>query len=740
MFELIRGDVETAIKSNFTYLTIHRLAAENADIFDKYNRFAEFWMLNAYSLQTTFFVTFGRIFDTRRDVYSVHRVVEDAVANPSLFSKSALRDRKRKASRISGVDPEWLVEYIDNAWEPTRADLETLMVALAPHYAKFKTIYQPIRHQVFAHKSIQDDKAIVALFEKTLSEVLKARELSQAIQIMFAEGQEQIPIKVDLSAPGFEIVGGVRSAEMTIKKKRDPQTEEVTFQLTAKSPGEKPTTCKIIAAFFQGNDCLGAVTHWTNVIPKNFVGPRTGAGGWKTDPIRISSAPREPVDLIIFVREIEAQPDSYEIALQSNILGEEYALRDMGTLKLAGTEFSNFFSRTIDPQFQQFPSDPRLTDEEFDEALAAWSASFLVELESLGRRLWGYLPPRFKDEYVRLRCLSSPPRSICVYSDETVLPWELIRPSGMVDGHFENFEPLGVAHVLGRWKPDLGARPQPQAVSVQKMVVLTPKYGTSPLYWAAKESVELRKVISGMIQPAAVDRKTVEDLLNSTGVQLVHFNGHGVWDSTGDLSALRLENNDSIPAMAFSSRTLGMESHPILYLNACSVGRGAANVGRPGGFAASCLDGGWSGVIAPYCLLQRHLADFTHYFVLSRTLSRFRHGVHKPAESVAASQRRKALVIGGLPPTFSFISRLANLDLFLKVNTLGSLPETRDVRSPGADSESERVDENPKNIRCAIAVAAHLIPNLCPDLCQRGLNAAETGQSLSTRISDTFLH
>jgi CHAT domain-containing protein len=103
-----------------------------------------------------------------------------------------------------------------------------------------------------------------------------------------------------------------------------------------------------------------------------------------------------------------------------------------------------------------------------------------------------------------------------------------------------------------------------------------------------------------MTQLAAVDRKAFEDLLNSTGVQLVHFNGHGVWDSMGDLSALRLENNESIPAMAFSSRKLGMESHPILYLNACSVGRGAANVGRPGGFAASCLDGGWSGVIAPY--------------------------------------------------------------------------------------------------------------------------------------------
>ena len=140
-------------------------------------------MLNAYSLQTTFFVTFGRIFDKRRDVYSVHRVVEDTIANPSLFSKSPLRDRKRKASRISDVDPGWLVQYIDNAWEPTRADLETLRVALAPNYAKFKTIYQPIRHQVFAHKSIQDDKAIVALFEKTL--ITDVQEILRFLHTLF---------------------------------------------------------------------------------------------------------------------------------------------------------------------------------------------------------------------------------------------------------------------------------------------------------------------------------------------------------------------------------------------------------------------------------------------------------------------------------------------------------------------------------------------------------------------------
>ena len=57
------------------------------------------------------------------------------------------------------------------------------MVALAPHYAKFETIYQPIRHQVFAHKSIQDDKAIVGLFEKTL--ITDVHEILRFLHTLF---------------------------------------------------------------------------------------------------------------------------------------------------------------------------------------------------------------------------------------------------------------------------------------------------------------------------------------------------------------------------------------------------------------------------------------------------------------------------------------------------------------------------------------------------------------------------
>jgi hypothetical protein len=168
MFHLIRGDVEAAIKSNHAYLTINNLVVGERTIYEKVNRFPEFWTLNSFALQTTFFIVFGRLFDTRADSYSVQKLIEATIGNPAFFSKAALRERKRQASQITGSDPQWLLDYVKNAWEPTTADLESLRTALTPHYQNFKAIYKPIRHKVYAHKSIQDDAAISALFGQTL--------------------------------------------------------------------------------------------------------------------------------------------------------------------------------------------------------------------------------------------------------------------------------------------------------------------------------------------------------------------------------------------------------------------------------------------------------------------------------------------------------------------------------------------------------------------------------------------
>jgi hypothetical protein len=62
MFHLVRGDIEAAIGCNATYLTIHRLGANDDNIARKYNRQAEFWLITTYGLLTGVFVAMGRIF------------------------------------------------------------------------------------------------------------------------------------------------------------------------------------------------------------------------------------------------------------------------------------------------------------------------------------------------------------------------------------------------------------------------------------------------------------------------------------------------------------------------------------------------------------------------------------------------------------------------------------------------------------------------------------------------------
>lgn len=105
MFELVQGDIEKAIESNNAYLTIHDLARADPAVLAKYNRFADFWTLNAYALQTTFFIAFGRIFDERQDSFSIQKLVEATILNPAFFSKAALLERKQPSPRISGEDP-----------------------------------------------------------------------------------------------------------------------------------------------------------------------------------------------------------------------------------------------------------------------------------------------------------------------------------------------------------------------------------------------------------------------------------------------------------------------------------------------------------------------------------------------------------------------------------------------------------------------------------------------------------
>jgi len=282
--------------------------------------------------------------------------------------------------------------------------------------------------------------------------------------------------------------------------------------------------------------------------------------------------------------------------------GEEYDFKQVGQLMLAGG-LTTLFTATIDPLVARFP-DGLLPDNEWATALGKWDSDFVTAVRDLGKNLWTLLPQAMRDEYLRLLGLATPPRTITVHSHEMLFPWEIVVPTGMVNGQFRaDLPPLGTAHVMGRWVPNLGARPQPQALPVRHMVVINPQYTSDPLVWSQQERGELAAMFSTIDATAGtITRAAVDGVLGRTDIQVVHFSGHGSFggDELADLNALKLEGGDSIPAMAFVGTPAGAVAHPILFLNACTVGRVTRVVGRPGGFAARCLENGWSGLIAPY--------------------------------------------------------------------------------------------------------------------------------------------
>jgi hypothetical protein len=165
-YELVRSDVYTAIAAFYTYIEIHTCAAESQEIYNKVSNAATFWNIQLYSLQTTFFIVLGRIFDTNRDAHSIRKFVTETVKHKGYFSKKALAARRLEASR--GERPEWLDEFLKDVHEPTVTDLESLANALTPHEAKFRSIYDPIRNKVFAHSGLGDPKLVSELFSTIL--------------------------------------------------------------------------------------------------------------------------------------------------------------------------------------------------------------------------------------------------------------------------------------------------------------------------------------------------------------------------------------------------------------------------------------------------------------------------------------------------------------------------------------------------------------------------------------------
>ncbi len=149
----LANETSAAEHSFFTWKAINHLGANNQEIYQALNRNALSWNVIAHSLQCTFFISMGRIFDTRGDSYSVYKFLDNCTNHIDEFSLRKLKSRRQEVlKKAIAPDPSMLDINNFTFYEASKRDFIEISERVCKWGDVYKEIYQPIRHKMFAHK------------------------------------------------------------------------------------------------------------------------------------------------------------------------------------------------------------------------------------------------------------------------------------------------------------------------------------------------------------------------------------------------------------------------------------------------------------------------------------------------------------------------------------------------------------------------------------------------------------
>lgn len=158
------NEVAILTKAHFTWKFVNSVASADKEILAALNRTPSSWNVFLHSLQTTTFISLGRIFDSNGGSFSVHGLARYCSKNIHEFDQSSLKTRK-----IEGYDkePEWLEGYLNSAYYPNKGDIKRLKEKISGYREIYEKKYKPIRNKVMAHKDFSKIGKDGELFEET---------------------------------------------------------------------------------------------------------------------------------------------------------------------------------------------------------------------------------------------------------------------------------------------------------------------------------------------------------------------------------------------------------------------------------------------------------------------------------------------------------------------------------------------------------------------------------------------
>lgn len=220
-----------------------------------------------------------------------------------------------------------------------------------------------------------------------------------------------------------------------------------------------------------------------------------------------------------------------------------------------------------------------------------------VRLASKGLSLFNALFP--DDLKVLLWELRERITTIEIESEEPWIPWELCRLEGKENDEVQEGPFLCQGYAITRWIPGIGRRP---SLSLNRLGLVVPADSNLPFAPAEREYMLSLAGDGRQVEPVSASFLKVRAALASGNYDGWHFSGHGLFsDEDPNRSGIQLEGGIPFTPDELSGEVKNLgRARPLVFLNACQIGRSALSLTDVGGFAPQFLRAGAAAFIGSY--------------------------------------------------------------------------------------------------------------------------------------------
>ncbi len=512
---------------------------------------------------------------------------------------------------------------------------------------RFPTIESPDEVPVGQNFAVQVSLTVDEITPEVKIKPSKGTKVTKegALSLPLPAGDEW-EIDVILSAPGFKLASGQNTQKITLP--RDDDSTPALFTLAARPIKTATKARKIYATLWHKGAYLAKVIKPISIVNETATAPppgrsdkdSPGASAQQSQPtFTLISAPSQAKPAPIAVT---AEPPQLTVYILHGAKGEDGP---------AGQIIIN--SPYLQPAVAPYRAPDDMADwltSQYDRLLTELTARTSLPLaertvpmmRGFGQLVYKYFAPdAFKSAFWKLKDkLGSRFTSIQIYSNNPLIPWELMRPRSK-DGKTQ-LDFLGIEYKVARWhigENTTQLDKPPQRLLLKELVTIAPRYkGKDILPNQAQEMSVLAKLPGhrAMSGKLSAMRKLFTELPSG----IVHFSGHGVigTDDTPKY-AIRLED---IELDVVSWRGLAPpapKNHPFIFLNACDIGQSRRVANFVDGWAPAVLETGAGGYIGGlWPLSDTAAAGFSNAFY-TRLYAKLKDGDVKAAEVLQFARR-----------------------------------------------------------------------------------------------------